>query len=186
MRVSALPEPQTARYYYPGEYCPLACETTINYVTFNDTDPSLLWKVNACRSAFRISSLYLCFDEFCKRDGTVSAWIQSHNHSCLADANITLPSLPHVVDQWKPEDRDRIERLPAAKALSFPSMNHTVLPDNTLFDRAFITVVRNQPVSTKIVNEWLINLRCRKPLTGSTKSTSYMGEQTNPCAMPRD
>ncbi|USP77444.1 hypothetical protein yc1106_04718 [Curvularia clavata] len=145
MRTSVFPESQpeqrnVTHTYYSGEYCPLACETTINYVSFNDTDPSLSWKVNACRSTFRINSLYLCFDEFCKRDGAISAWIRTQNHSCTADANVTLPSLPQVLNQWRPDDRDKLERLTVAKALSFPSVNHPVLPETSLLDRAFTTV----------------------------------------------
>lgn len=135
--------------HYSGESCPLACETTTNYVTFNDTDPPLPWNVNACRSHFRIASLYLCFDEFCKQDGTISAWIQNHNHSCLADANVTLPSFQHVLDQWQPDDRDRVQRLSAVQALTFPSVNHTVLPEDALLERAFTTVVQRRPISTK-------------------------------------
>lgn len=157
MRASISPEPQPIRRdatyaRYSGANCPLACETIINYVSFNDTDPLLSWKVNACRSTFRITSLYLCLDEFCKRDGAISAWIQTQNHSCIADANVTLPSLSHVLNQWQPDDRDRLEKLTAAKALSFPSVDNPVLPEDALLDRAFITVVRHRPVHIKIAN----------------------------------
>ncbi|EMD63374.1 hypothetical protein COCSADRAFT_143289 [Bipolaris sorokiniana ND90Pr] len=126
--------------FYTGHDCPLSCETTINYVTFNDSNPLLPWKVNACRSDLRITSLYLCFDEFCQRDGAVASWIETQSLWCSHNTNVTLPSLQHVLDQWSPEAKNKVERLSATNALEFPSLNHLVIPEHDLFKRAYTTV----------------------------------------------
>jgi hypothetical protein len=181
MRVSAPSEfpsapTNVAHIYYSGQYCTLACETTINYVTFNDSDPSLPWKVNACRSHLRITSLYLCFDEFCRRDGAISNWIENQSPWCFENANVTLPSLRDVLDQWQPEDKAKVERLFANDALKFPSLDHLMIPDHGLFERAFTTVVWHPRVKSKKVM-MLTNFLCRKLLTGNTKYILYTGKQ---------
>ncbi|CAN9252134.1 unnamed protein product [Alternaria sp. RS040] len=129
-----------AQSLYSGKFCPLACETTINYVTFNDTDPSLSRKFRACQSDLRVTSLYLCFEEFCKRDGHIEEQIESRNLWCEAHANITLPSFHDVVDRWAPDQRGKIRRLQAEEALEFPSIDEVVIPSDMLVKRAFTTM----------------------------------------------
>ncbi|KAI4947095.1 hypothetical protein J4E86_008719 [Alternaria arbusti] len=125
---------------YSGKYCPLACETGVNYVTFNDTDPSLSSKIRGCQSELRLTSLYLCFDEFCIQDGQTEKWIENQKPWCEAHANITLPSFRDVLDQWTPDDKARVTRLAAEKALKFPTIDEVVIPSDELVRRAFTTM----------------------------------------------
>ena len=90
----------------------------------------------------RVTSLYLCFGEFCKRDGHIEEWIESQNLWCEAYANITLPSFHDVVDRWTPDERGKIRRLQAEEALEFPSIDEVVLPSDMLVKRAFTTMVQ--------------------------------------------
>ncbi|RAR08078.1 ferric-chelate reductase [Stemphylium lycopersici] len=129
-----------AHALYSGKFCPLACETVANYATFNDTDPSLSRKVNACLSDLRITSLYLCFDGYCENDGEVAKWIAGQNPWCYNHANVTLPSLQDVVSQWPPESKAKVERISATEALTFPHLDHLVIPESTFFDRVFTTM----------------------------------------------
>jgi hypothetical protein len=128
---------------YAGKYCPLTCETSINYVTFNDTDSWLSRKVRQCRSDLRITSLYLCFDEYCADGDEVENWIQDQTPWCEEHAGVTLPSLHDVVTGITPDKRARIKRLPAAEALRSPSLGDYVIPDGRFFERAFTTMVRH-------------------------------------------
>ncbi|KAI4637352.1 hypothetical protein J4E83_000167 [Alternaria metachromatica] len=125
---------------YSGKYCPLACETGVNYVTFNDTDPSLSSKIRGCQSELRVTSLYLCFDEFCIQDSQTEKWIENQNPWCEAHANITLPSFRDILDQWTPDDKARVTRLSAEKALRFPTIDEVVIPSDELVRRAFTTM----------------------------------------------
>lgn len=132
---------RVAHALYAGEYCPLACETTINYVTFNDTPPSSSWLVNRCRSDMHITSVYLCFDEFCTRDGAIADWIKTQSSACYQTANVTLPPLQRVLQHWQPHEKAKVERLRAQQALKFPSLSHMVIPEHAFFQRALSTVV---------------------------------------------
>jgi hypothetical protein len=136
-----------AQSLYSGKFCPLACETTINYVAFNDTNPSLSRKIRACRSDLRVTSLYLCFEEFCKQDGASEGWIESQKPWCEAYANVTLPSFHNIVDRWTPEETAAVRRLKAEEALGFPSIDEVVIPSNMLVKRAFTTMVQHSPVT---------------------------------------
>jgi hypothetical protein len=124
-----------------GKYCPLACETSINYVTFNDTDSWLSRKVRQCRSEFRVTSLYLCFDEYCKDDEETEAWLGDQTSWCEEHAGVTLPTFRDVMDRWTPDGKAEVRRLHADQALSFPSLNEIVIPDGRFFQRAFSTLV---------------------------------------------
>jgi hypothetical protein len=126
---------------YSGQYCPSACETCINYVSFNDTDPGLSRKVRSCRSELRITSIYLCFDEFCKQDGQTEEWIKGQSAWCDEYANVTLPSFQDVLGQWSPVEKAEVKRISADEALKFPLEDEVVIPDLRLFDRAFTTMV---------------------------------------------
>lgn len=145
MRVFALSilaaSTDVAHTLYSGKFCPLACETVANYATFKDTDPSLSRKVDACLSDLRITSLYLCFDEYCEHDGEIAKWIAVQNLWCYEHANVTLPSLQDVVNQWPPESKARVERISATEALTFPDLDHLVIPESAFFDRVFTTMV---------------------------------------------
>ena len=127
-----------------GKWCPRACELTLNYATFNDTDPWLSRKVRQCRSDLRIVSLYLCFDEFCSlADGEVSEYIADSSEWCDEHAGVTLPPFHQTVDGWTPEDRAQVPRLSAAQAVTWPVLNTTVLPEHDFLERAFTTLVGN-------------------------------------------
>jgi hypothetical protein len=127
-----------------GKWCPRACELTLNYATFNDTDLWLSRKVRQCRSDLRIVSLYLCFDEFCSlEDGRVSEYIADSSEWCDEHAGVTLPPFRQTVDGWTPEDRAQVPRLSAAQAVTWPVLNTTVLPEHGFLERAFTTLVGN-------------------------------------------
>ncbi|KAF1937043.1 ferric-chelate reductase [Clathrospora elynae] len=125
---------------YSGKYCPLACETSISYLTFNDTDPWLSRKVRSCRSELRITSLYLCFDEYCEEDRDITRWIVDQSPWCDEHAGVTLPSFHDVVDRWTSDDKVGVMRLHADEALVFPRMSKVVIPDGRFFERAFTTM----------------------------------------------
>jgi hypothetical protein len=138
---------------YSGKYCPLACETGVNYVTFNDTNSSLSSKVRGCRSELRVTSLYLCFDEFCTRDGEIEKWIDNQKPWCEEYANVTLPSFHDVLDRWTPDDKAEVRRLAADEAFEFPTINEVVIPNDDLVRRAFTTMVRFPPVTPEEIME---------------------------------
>lgn len=125
-----------------GKHCPLACETVSNYITFNDTDPLLQRQVRACRSNLRITSIYLCADEFCRQDGEIERWTENQRIWCDENANITLPSFQEVVDDWTADAKGNVRRIHASEALEFPFLNEIVIPDPQFFDRAYTTIVR--------------------------------------------
>jgi hypothetical protein len=127
---------------YPGKYCPLACETSINYVTFNDTDSWLSRKVRQCRSELRTTSLYLCFDEYCASHEEVEEWIGEQTPWCEEHAGVTLPAFHDLVNRWSPDGKAGVKRLPADKALEFPVIDEVVIPAGRFFERAFSTMVR--------------------------------------------
>lgn len=125
-----------------GKWCPRACELTLNYATFNDTDPWLSRKVRQCRSNLRITSLYLCFDEFCDpHDGEVPRFIAGNREWCDEHAGVTLPPFHEVVDQWGSGERARLPKYSLEKAVTWPVLNRAVLPETAFFERAFTTLV---------------------------------------------
>jgi hypothetical protein len=127
-----------------GKYCPRACELTLNYATFNDTDPWLSRKVRQCRSNLRITSLYLCFDEFCDlTDGEVARFIAENREWCDEHAGVTLPSFHEVVDQWSSEERAQLPKHTAEKAMTWPVLSTAVIPEAGFLERAFATLVGN-------------------------------------------
>lgn len=125
-----------------GKWCPRACDLTLGYATFNDTDPWLSRKVRQCRSDLRITSLYLCLDEFCSlQDGEVPKFIAENNEWCDEHAGVTLPPFHDIIERWTPGDRTRLPRYSAEKAVTWPVLNTVVLPENDFFQRAFTTLV---------------------------------------------
>jgi hypothetical protein len=130
-----------------GKWCPRACDFTLNYATFNDTDPWLSSKVRQCRSGLRITSLYLCFDEFCDpNDGQVSKFIAEESEWCDEHAGVTLPQFHDVVDHWSSEERMHLPRQSAGKAADWPALNTAVLPEADFLGRAFTTLVCSLPL----------------------------------------
>jgi hypothetical protein len=128
---------------YTGKFCPSACDFTLNYVTFNDTDASLSRKIRSCRSKLRTTSLYLCFDQYCAKDGSSAQWIAEQSPWCNDHAGVGLPNLEDVVRNWTVHDIAKIRRLDAdeAKWSSSLVVDEVVLPDLHFFDRAFTTMV---------------------------------------------
>lgn len=126
---------------YLGRWCPIACDTTLNYATFNDTNLRLSKKVRSCQSNFRINSLYLCFDEYCDGDGKREEWIREQSSWCDKHAGVKLPSYHEVVDRWKPDARKGVKRWTADEAMKWPALDEIVIPDADFFARAFTTMV---------------------------------------------
>lgn len=139
--------PHVAKALYPGKWCPIACDTTLNYATFNDTDAWLSRKVRSCRSELRITSLYLCFDHFCQDDGERELWIEQQSPWCDEYAGVTLPNYQDVLERWKPDERKAVKRLKVDEALKFPILGEFVVPDSGFFERAFTTLVRRTVLS---------------------------------------
>ncbi|KAH7065982.1 ferric-chelate reductase [Paraphoma chrysanthemicola] len=129
-----------ARASYPGRFCPEACDLTLGYVIFNDTDAWLSRKVRQCRSQFRITSVYLCFAQYCDDDGEREKWIENSRPWCDEFAGVTLPSYHHVLDSWTTRDRERVRRLSLEEATLSPVLDGVVTPDASYFDRAFTTM----------------------------------------------
>jgi hypothetical protein len=129
------------RASYSGPFCPQACDLALGYPIFNDTDAWLSKKVRSCRSKFRITSLYLCFAQYCEDDGEPEKWIGDDSPWCDEHAGVPMPFYHDVIDGWTARDRDRVTRLSAEEAMSFPVLSEVVIPDASYFDRAFTTMV---------------------------------------------
>jgi hypothetical protein len=127
---------------YSGKFCPQACDFTLNYATFNDTDAWLSKKVRSCRSELRVTSLYLCFAEYCKDEEEGEKWIRTKSPWCDKHAGLALPGFHDVVDRWTTGDIAKLTTLGAEEAQSSPILGETVLPDARFFERAFSTMVR--------------------------------------------
>lgn len=127
---------------YSGRFCPSSCDLTLGYAIFNDTDSWLSRKVRQCRSELRISSLYLCFGEYCKDDGQREKWIKDQSLWCDEFAGVTLPAYHDIVDQWRSNDIAQLRRLNIDEAISAPVLEEVVLPDPSFFERSFTTMVR--------------------------------------------
>lgn len=126
---------------FSGEFCPSACDLTLNYVTFNDTEPWLSKKIRSCRSGLRVTSSYLCFNQYCADDGSGANWIAEQNLWCEKHAGVRLPDFHDVVGNWTEHDVASIRRLDVDEAKSSPVINQVVLPESHFLDRAFITMV---------------------------------------------
>ena len=125
-----------------GKWCPRACELTLNYATFNDTDPWLSRKVRQCRSNLRITSLYLCFDGFCDlNDGEVPKFIAENSMWCDEHAGVTLPPFHEIIDRWSLEERAQLPKYSAEEAVTWPLLNTAILPEIDFLERAFTTLV---------------------------------------------
>ncbi|KAF1917219.1 ferric-chelate reductase-like protein [Ampelomyces quisqualis] len=124
---------------YSGKFCPSACDFTLSYATFNDTDSWLAKKVQSCRSDLRVTSLYLCFAQYCK-DVSILQWIREQSSWCSEHAGVALPDFHDIVDNWSQEEREAIRRLDATKAKSFPVLGQITIPDAQFIDRAYATM----------------------------------------------
>ncbi|KAH4256495.1 hypothetical protein HBI04_160270 [Parastagonospora nodorum] len=125
---------------YAGKFCPAACDFTLNYATFNDTDPWLSPKVRSCRSELRITSLYLCFDEYCESDGSGERWVEDQRPWCDEHAGVRLPDLRDVLSRWARDDRTSLQRLGYDELKASPPLNEVTLPAANLMDRAYTTM----------------------------------------------
>jgi hypothetical protein len=125
-----------------GKFCPAACDFTLNYATFNDTGPGLSKRVRSCHSELRITSVYLCFAQYCEDDGAREQWIRDGSQWCNAHAGVELPGYHQVADNWTGSDIARIHRLNVEEAMLFPVLIELALPDSRFFERAFMTMVR--------------------------------------------
>jgi hypothetical protein len=132
---------QAASALYSGKFCPAACDFTLNYATFNDTQPLLPKKIRSCRSDLRITSVYLCFAQYCENDDAREKWIRDGSHWCNAHAGVALPDFHEIANHWTAPDIARIHRMDADEAMSFPVLLDFALPDASFFERAFITMV---------------------------------------------
>jgi hypothetical protein len=130
---------------YSGSFCPGACDFTLTYATFNDTEPQLSKKVRSCRSELRITSVYLCFAQYCENDGAREQWIRERSNWCHAHAGVALPDFHEVVDHWTAPNIAKVHRLDADEAMSLPTLMELALPDADFFERAFTTMVRSVP-----------------------------------------
>lgn len=125
-----------------GKFCPSACEFTLQYVIFNDTDASLSRKVRACRSQLRITSAYLCFNQYCEDDGEKEKWIKEQSTWCEENAGVKLPEFHDVLDAWAAEDIASVRRVHFDEVQSNPVVDEVALPDLTFLERAYTTMVR--------------------------------------------
>ncbi|KAF2279748.1 uncharacterized protein EI97DRAFT_413032 [Westerdykella ornata] len=124
-----------------GGHCFDACDLTLTYLDFNDTDRALSKKSRTCQSALHATSLYLCIDEHCVEDGR-EEWLDGVNGTCQNAAGISIPPWT-IIDTFTPEDRAHVRRLKAEEGMWYsrgPPLNEVVLPDDDFFDRAFKTL----------------------------------------------
>lgn len=122
-----------------GKFCFSGCELGLGYANFNDTDPMLSKKIRSCHSILRSTSLYLCFEEYCKDEGR-EEWLWGANETCRVVADVSMVSYD-LIANYAPDDIARIRRLKGEEALSYPSLNEVVIPDEAFFERAFTTLV---------------------------------------------
>lgn len=125
-----------------GKFCPSACDFTLQYVTFNDTDASLSRKVRACRSELRITSVYLCFEQYCDDDGEKEKWIDEQSSWCEEHADAILPDFHDILDEWSVIDIGRVRRVDVDEAQSNLIVDEVLLPDWSFLERAYTTMVR--------------------------------------------
>ncbi|KAH9866794.1 hypothetical protein J1614_008487 [Plenodomus biglobosus] len=125
---------------HSGRFCPVACDTTLNYATFNDTESWLSKKVQSCRSNLRITSLYLCYNQYCEDDAFKTDSINKQTRWCDEHAGVALPEYHDVVDRWKSNHRQDLTELSAEHAFKWPVLEVVVVPDTPFFERAFTTI----------------------------------------------
>jgi hypothetical protein len=126
---------------HSGKYCPQSCESIFNYITFNDTDAGLSWKIRKCRSELSVTAIYLCDYTHCRsEDGEVENWISTWRTWCLQHSGNELPDYHDVVDQWTAGEIAEIRRFNATEAVSFPTVKELTLPDDEFFENAFNTL----------------------------------------------
>lgn len=90
----------------------------------------------------RVTSLYLCFDDFCNLDdGEIPKFIAENSEWCDEHAGVTLPPLHNVVNHWTPDEKARLPRYNAEDAFEWPILTTVVLPDKVFFERGFTTLV---------------------------------------------
>ena len=124
-----------------GTHCFDACDLTLNYVDFNDTDRSLSKKVRTCGSVFHASSLYLCADVYCEENGR-EEWLAGANKTCEETVGERLPSWS-VIEEYTEEDVAGLRRLRAEEGLWDSEkvvLGEVVIPDQDFFGRAFRTI----------------------------------------------
>ncbi|KAH7379419.1 ferric-chelate reductase [Phaeosphaeria sp. MPI-PUGE-AT-0046c] len=138
-----------------GKFCPSACEFTLQYVTFNDTDAWLSRKVRACRSQLLITSVYLCFDQYCEYDVEGEKWIHEQSLWCDEHAGVKLPEIHDVLDKWTAEDIASVRRLGLDEAQSGLLVNEVLLPDSSFHERAYTTMfVADQQYALHLEYGW--------------------------------
>jgi len=125
-----------------GRYCPLACDTTLNYATFNDTDSWLPRRVRSCRSDLRTTSFYLCIDRYCEFDRPAASYLGEQSSWCDEHAGSALPDYHELINHWKTHHGQDIAKLHANDAFEWPTLHQVVIPDSSFFVRAFTTIVR--------------------------------------------
>lgn len=125
-----------------GRYCPVACDTTLNYATFNDTDSSLSKKVRSCQSGLRVTSFYLCLDWYCEFDKSSASYVGEQSEWCDKHAGGALPGYHQLVNHWKTQHGTNVTKLRADEAFEWPNLYQVVIPDSSFFERAFTTIVR--------------------------------------------
>jgi hypothetical protein len=145
--VSGLSFIYVAKALYSGRFCPSACDFTLNYATFNDTDSGLSKKVQSCGSELHTTSLYLCFAHYCEEDSAEETWLRDERLWCDENADVTLPNFHNIVDNWTEQDITGIRRLEFNEANSLPVLNTLVLPDARFFEQAFTTMVHTIPIT---------------------------------------
>jgi hypothetical protein len=125
-----------------GRHCFGGCELTLDYVNFNDTDPSLSRKRRSCQSMLHTISLFLCIDNYCTAGGR-ERWLRTSNETCETTTNETLPPFK-IIDTWSSEDVARLRRLRAEEGMwnSEPLLlGEIVIPDEAFFERGYKTLV---------------------------------------------
>lgn len=126
---------------WPGKYCFDACDLTLNYVDFNDTN-SALSKKRTCQSVLHAKSQYLCIDLYCDNEGR-DGWLRNVNETCKRTVGQPIPPWS-VIDEFPPEEVSRLRRLRAEEAMwntRNPPLNEVVIPEEAFFKRAFKTLV---------------------------------------------
>ncbi|CBX97522.1 similar to ferric-chelate reductase [Plenodomus lingam JN3] len=108
----------------------------------DDTDSWLSKKVQSCTSNLRITSLYLCYDEYCQDDAFKAESIDEQSRWCNEHTNVTLPDYHSVVNRWKSSHPRDVTRLSAEDAFKWPVpvLGEVVVPDASFFERAFTTI----------------------------------------------
>jgi hypothetical protein len=125
-----------------GKYCFDGCYLTLNYVDFNDTSPALSKKRRTCQSVRHATSLYLCLEVYCEKDGR-DEWLRKTNETCSARVPDYMPPWS-IIDEYTPEDVARLRRLRAEEGgwdSRNPPLNEVVIPEESFFERAYKTLV---------------------------------------------